>query len=165
MVTSDHVKIANDYEDVSRYLLESVGELLGLELERVEGKQRLVGDIDSYVVDAKGVETDSGATVVVECKRYPTRKVPVGEVKELAWNIQDTGAAGGIIVTPIGVQAGGALIAQARNIHVVQLDANATTTDFMMSFLGKIVAGRSVTFGGVGTGSAKVEVAPSDDGP
>lgn len=155
-MTSDEPTTWRDYEEVSRYLLESVGDLLGLSLERVEGKQTLVGDITDWQIDAKGVKAETGAIVVVECKHYPTYTIEQGEVARLAWTVEDLGASGGIIVTPIGVQNGGQLIAQKTGIQVVRLDANATSTDFMMSFLGKIVAGRSVEFVATATGTGNV---------
>jgi hypothetical protein len=40
-VTADQPTTWNNYEEVARYLLESVGHLLGLKLERVEGSRHL----------------------------------------------------------------------------------------------------------------------------
>ena len=37
--------IWESYEEVARYLLEKMGDTLGLGLERVEGKQKLVGRV------------------------------------------------------------------------------------------------------------------------
>ncbi len=59
----------------------------------------------------------------------------------LAYRISDVGASGGIVVTPIGVQRGGHLIANAENIHVVQLDADSATTGYLMRFLGHVIIG------------------------
>jgi hypothetical protein len=82
-----------------------VGDLLGLKLERVEGKQTLVGESGAdWEIDAKGLEAESGAIVVVECRRYTTSRIKQGAVAQLAWTIDDLGAPGGIVVTPIGVQ-------------------------------------------------------------
>jgi hypothetical protein len=47
----------------------------------------------------------------------------------LAWTISDVGVSGGIVVTPIGVQRGGQLVAKSAGIEVVHLAANSTPTD------------------------------------
>ena len=47
------------YEDVARYLLEEIGDALGLELERVEGKQTLVGESGAtWEIEGKGIKGD-----------------------------------------------------------------------------------------------------------
>lgn len=105
------------YEDVARYLLEKLGDALGLGLESVERKQTLVGESGAeWEIDGKGVKADGGAIVVVECRRYTTSRVKQSAVASLAWTISDLGASGGIVVTPIGVQRGGQLIAEAAGI-------------------------------------------------
>src|ERR1700744_698027 len=92
------------YEEVARYLLEKLSDTLGLGLERVEGKQKLVGKSGmNWEVEGKGIKTDGGAIVVIECRRYTTSKLKPEAIGGLAYRIADVGAAGGIVVTPIGV--------------------------------------------------------------
>ena len=80
------------YEDVARFLLEKLGDKLGLGLERVEGKQKLVGESGAeWEIDGKGVKADGGAIVVVECRRYTTSRVKQSAVASLAWTISDLG--------------------------------------------------------------------------
>ncbi len=55
----------------------------------------------------------------------------------LAYRISDTGAAGGIIVSPIGLQEGATRIAKAENIVPVLLDENGTRTDYVPHWLNK----------------------------
>jgi hypothetical protein len=55
----------------------------------------------------------------------------------LAHRISDTGAAGGIIVSPIGLQEGATRIAKAENIVPVLLDENSTRTDYVPHWLNK----------------------------
>ena len=107
-----------------------MGDALGLGLETVEGKQTLVGESRAeWEIDGKGVKADDGGIVVVECRRYTSSKVKQSAVASLAWTISDLGASAGIVVTLIGVQAGGRLIAKSADIGIVHLDENATTTD------------------------------------
>jgi len=129
------------YEEVARYLLEKMGDTLGLGLERVEGKQKLVGKATNWTVDGKGVKTEDGAIVVIECRRYTTSKLKQKDMAALAYTIRDVGAAGGIVVTPIGVQKGGRLIAKSAGIQIVHLDADSTTTDYVLKFLGSVFIG------------------------
>ncbi|MFI2478152.1 hypothetical protein [Nocardia xishanensis] len=47
------------YESLAVFLLDKIGAMLGL--ERVEGKQKLVGDVGTdWEVDGKGVRSDGG---------------------------------------------------------------------------------------------------------
>jgi hypothetical protein len=130
--------------------------VLGLELERVEGKQKLVGKSGmQWTVDAKAVRNGDEAILVVECRRYTTSRLKPEAIGGLAYRIKDVGASGGIVVTPIGVQRGGQLIADAENIHVVQLDADTTNSSYLLQFLGNVV---------VGPGPATMTLTPSTPG-
>jgi hypothetical protein len=95
--------------------LERFSETFGLGLERVEGKQKLVGDSEmEWTIDGKGVKTDDGGIIVIESRRLTTSRVKPGAMGELAYRVRDLGAAGGIIVTVLGVQDGGVKIARKR---------------------------------------------------
>lgn len=133
-----------NYEQVARYLLETLADQLGLDLSRVEGKQKLIGQVTEWVVDAKGIKTDDGGIVVIECREYTTSKIKQSAMGALAYIIRDVGAAGGIIVTPIGVQEGGQKIAHRENILEIRIPAGSTTTDYSVHYLGKEIHGRSV---------------------
>jgi hypothetical protein len=151
-VSAPKPKAWENYEQVVNYLLERFSETFGLGLERVEGKQKLVGDSEmEWTIDGKGVKTDDGGIIVIESRRYTTSKVKPGAMGELAYRVRDLGAAGGIIVTPIGVQEGGVKIAKKEGIEIFHLDKDSTPTDFMLEGLKKVVAGRSANFGGTGT--------------
>ena len=131
------------YEQVARYLLEKMGDTLGLGLESVEGKQKLVGKSTDWTVDGKGVKTEDGAIVIIECRRRTTRKLNQEDIGAFAYRIGDVGAAGGIVVTPIGVQQGGEKIAKYEGIEIIHLDADPTTTDYVLKFLDKVLLGVS----------------------
>jgi hypothetical protein len=130
------------YQEVARHLLEKMADTLGLGLERVEGKQKVVGKSGmEWEVDGKGVKTEDGAIIVVECRRYTTSKVKPEAMGGFAYRIGDVGAVGGIIVTPIGVQEGGEKIAEYEGIQVVHLDADSTTDAYVLKFLGSVFIG------------------------
>ena len=96
-----------------------------------------------WEVDGKGVKTEDGAIVIIECRRYTTSKLNQGAIGEFAYRIGDVGAAGGIVVTPIGVQEGGKKIAKYEGIEILHLDADSTTTDYVLKFLDKVFLGAS----------------------
>lgn len=60
----------------------------------------------------------------------------------LAYRISDTGAVGGIIVSPLPLQDGAKKVAEATNIVHVLLDPDSTPEDFAMSFFDKIFVGK-----------------------
>ena len=92
-----------------------------------------------WEIDGKGVKADEGAIVVIECRRYTTSKLKQEAMGGLAYKIGDVGAAGGIVVTPIGVQEGGEKISKYEGIQIVHLDADSTTTDYVLKFLNNVV--------------------------
>jgi hypothetical protein len=154
--STSHMLQANTYEEVATYLLNRFRDHFAL--DRVEGKQPVPGRISgtSYTIDAKGVLVDGGGIMVVECRRHTTEKADQDEVGGLTWRIIDTGAAGGILVNPLGLQKGAKLVAAAKNIVSVQLDENSTNEEFIMRFLNQVFAGvkDTITF----TDSATCEV-------
>ena len=138
------VKPWENYEEVAAKLLDEFAAHFGL--DRVEGKQKLPGVKSSttWEVDAKGVRESDGAVFVVECRRYPDRKMNQGAIAALAYRIQDIGAEGGIVVSPLELQSGARRIAKAEEIIEVQLDPNSTPRDFAMRFFGKLMAAGSI---------------------
>jgi hypothetical protein len=110
-------------------------------------------------LDAKGIRQGSDAFVIVECRRYTTSTIKQGAVAALAFQIQDTGAAGGFIVSPLGLQEGGQKVAAAANIYSIRLNADATPQEFALSFLGNLFVGFNGVESGaqVGTLTAVVE--------
>lgn len=129
------------YEEVARYLLDQLRSEFGL--ERVEGKQKLDGEVTTWEIDAKGVCEGNEGFIVVECRRYASAKQTQAKIASLAYCISDLGAAGGLVVSPLGLQKGAQKIANAGNIVSVQLAPDSTTTDYLMTFLRKTMAGVS----------------------
>jgi restriction endonuclease len=144
------------YEEVSAAILGRLREELGL--SAVEGKQSVPGQSGTeWELDAKGIRQGSNAFVIVECRRHTTSRIKQGAVAALAFQIQDTGAAGGFIVSPLGLQDGAQKVAGAANIHSIRLNADATPQEFALSFLGTLFVGLT----GVEARAEAGKVAPS----
>jgi hypothetical protein len=131
------------YEEVAQHLLNEFAEKFGM--SKFEGKQSVNGlkSATKWEIDAKGVKEDSDIFLIVECRRYTTSKQSQEKVGALAYRIHDTKAAGGIIVSPLGIQEGGLKIAKAENIQEVILNPDSTTTDYFMRYLNNFFIGMS----------------------
>lgn len=131
------------YEEVASYLLDQMASAFGL--ERVEEKQKVAGlrSQTTYEIDAKGINDKGKGFVIIECRRYTKSKLKQEQVGGLAYRIYDTGATGGIIVSPLGLQEGAKRIADAENILEIHLDENSTTTNFILGFLNYIFLGKT----------------------
>jgi hypothetical protein len=129
------------YEQVAVYLLNQFADTLGL--ERVEGKQRIIGNITTtkWEIDGKGVKINNEGFLVIEIRRRTKDKLEQEAVAAVAYRIQDVGADGGIIVSPLGFQEGAAKVARAENILEVHMDEDSTTTEYMLRFLDKAFIG------------------------
>ncbi len=127
------------YEEVTVYLLNQFKEEFGL--SNVKGKQKIHGHRSgtNWEIDAKGINENGEGFVIIECRRYTTSKQNQEKLGSLAYRIIDTGASGGIIVEPFGLQEGAKKIANSENIVHVTLDANSTSDQFGMQFLNKIM--------------------------
>jgi hypothetical protein len=130
------------YEEVSAYLLNQFAEHFGL--GRFEGKQLVAGESGTeWEIDAKGYAADGSHFIVVECKRHTKTGISQAITAALAWSIQDAGASGGILVSPIGLQEGAKKVAAKSGIVEVVLDQNSTTTDYVLKFLNRVCLGFS----------------------
>jgi hypothetical protein len=149
-------KAWKSYEEVAAYLLEQNAHEFGL--TGVEGKQKIPGRRSGtcYEIDAKGIRDGNEGFVIIECRRYTTSKQNQENLGGLAYRIIDTGAVGGIIVSPLGIQEGAAKIATSENIVNVQLDANCTPSEFTMKFLNRLTIG--IRDGAVFSDSCSIEV-------
>jgi hypothetical protein len=114
-------------------------------LKRVEGKQGVLGlrSGTEWVIDAKGVALGGEKFVIIECRRHTTSRQKQEHMAALAYRILDTGAARGILVSPLDVQKGARKIAQAEHIVTAQLAAESTTTEYVLKFLNQIHVGVS----------------------
>ena len=127
------------YEEVAQYLLNQFAEHFGIDC--VEESQRIPGQSGTnWAIDAKGVKDNETCFLIVECRRH-ARKIEQGYVGQVAFKIKDTGAKGGIIVSPLGFQKGAKKVAEYSNIESVILDPQSTTTEYIMEFLNRIFIG------------------------
>lgn len=132
------------YEEVAQYLLNQFAENFGL--GTVEGKQIIPGQSGTnWKIDAKGLKTEGEGFLIVECRRYTTSRLSQESVGAIAYRIKDTGAEGGIVVSPLELQKGAKKVAEHEGIQHVILDPNSTTTDYMLKFLNQIFVGISET--------------------
>jgi hypothetical protein len=131
------------YEQVAAYLLGKFSSDLGLKY--VEGKQRLEGlnSGTQWEIDAKGIKDNGVGFIVIECRRYTTSRQNQEKLASLAYRIIDTGAEGGILVSPLGFQEGASKVATANNIVEVCLSENSTSADYLMTFLGNVMVGKT----------------------
>jgi hypothetical protein len=148
------------YEEVAAHLLNQFAKEFGV--DRVEGTQDLTGQRSKtrWRIDAKGVRDRDGAFMVVECRRYLTSRQSQERIGGLAYRIIDSGAMGGIIISPLGLQEGAQKVAAAENIVEVHLDENSTPEQFVMSFFDKVMVG--VTDTAVCTEVVRVEIVHRD---
>jgi len=126
------------YEETARFLLNEIADHFGV--AGFEGKQKTRGyeSGTDWEIDAKGVSASGDIVLVVECRQHTTRRLPQEHLAALAYRVHDTGARGGIIVTPLGIQTGAELVARATNIHTVKLDPSSTTENYIMEFMNQI---------------------------
>lgn len=128
------------YEEVAQYLIDKFSEKFGL--SKVEGKQKLVGRSGTeWEVDAKGICKSNESIVIIEARRYTTSRLNQEKLGALAYRIRDVGAKGGIIVSPLGLQAGAKKVAECDNIISVEIDANSTIEGFTMRLFGNLFIG------------------------
>lgn len=129
------------YEEVAAYLLNQFAD--EFQLSRVEGIQSVDGlrSKTSWEIDAKAFLANGEGFLIVECRRYTKSKQSQEKIGALAYRIIDAGAAGGILVSPHGLQSGAEKIAQAEKIMSITLDANSTPYEFGMRFLNKVFVG------------------------
>lgn len=128
------------YEEVAQYLLGRFAD--HFELGTVEGKQIVAGASTSWEIEAKGVNKEGEGFLIVECRRYKSR-LTQESVGGLAFRILDTGASGGIIVSPLPLQSGAQKVAKHSKITHVILSPKSTTTDYLLRFLNQIFIGLS----------------------
>ncbi len=112
-------------------------------LERVEGKQHVDGlrSGTAYEIDGKGFRDGGAGFVIVEARRFTTSRQSQERIGGLAYRIMDTGADGGIIVSPLGLQEGAEKVAVAEGIVNVRLDQDSTKFEYVLQFLRDVMVG------------------------
>lgn len=132
------------YEQIAAFVLNQCAKEFGL--ERVEGKQDVAGKSGTeWQVDARGWTEGNTAHFLVECKKHSDTAISQAITGSLVFQIQDTDAAGGFLVSPRGLQSGAKKVAAAHNIHEIKLDPRSTTAAYFGEWLGKLRIGLSET--------------------
>ena len=134
-------KAWQDYEAAAQFLLGQMALHFGL--GSVEGKQVVPGLGTNWQIDAKGVREDGEGFVIIECKRFVKHCVSQAIIGTLACSIRDTGAIGGIIVSPLPLQSGAKKLAAHNNILEISLDEHSTNSDYILRFINKLFVGVS----------------------
>lgn len=129
------------YEEVTTHLINKFAKEFGL--EDVEGKQKIKGNRSGtyWEIDAKGISEGNEGFVVIECRRHKTSKQKQEHLGAIAYRIIDTGAEGGIIVSPLGLQKGAKKVADAENIIEVKLRSGSNLNNYFLQFLNKLMVG------------------------
>lgn len=129
------------YEDVATFLLDKFAHEFGL--KNVGGKHSIDGlhSGTKWAIDAKGIREGDSGFVIIECRRYTKSKVNQEQLAGLAYRIRESGAAGGILVSPLGLQKGATKVAAAENIVEVHLNENSNANEFVLSFLHRLMVG------------------------
>jgi len=144
------------YEEVGTYLLDQFAVELGL--ASIEVKQKITGKKSGtpWEIDAKGIHQGNKGFVIIEFRCYTTSRQTQEKIGALAYKIIDTGAKGGIIVSPLGLQEGAKKIATAEKIINVKLNENCNYHKYMMQFLNRVMIGTRDTIGI--TDSVEIEI-------
>lgn len=150
------------YEDVARRVLSDMRE--ALDITAVEGKQVVEGASGTkWEIDAKACASDGQNFLVVEARRHTTSRLKQEDVAALAYRIDDVGATGGIVVSPLPLQSGARTIAAAENIAHVKLTADSTAEHYLAEFLGRRFIGVSVVESVTASDSCDAEVICAGD--
>jgi len=146
-------KESERYEQVTRAILEQCREQLGF--KEVRPKSKIPGKTGTrWEIDATCYRVESEGMILVECRRHTTRKIDQEQVAGLVFRIRDTGAEGGLVVTPLGFQEGAELVAKACKVTMATLNPNATEREYVLRiaeqlFIGVSAVGASAVPGGV----------------
>lgn len=133
-----------EYEKAARVALQALSEELGL--STVEMKQVLVGKSGTdWEVDAKAWCKDSEKFLVVEARRYRNSRLNQEQIASVAFRVEDVGAKGGVVVSPLPLQSGAAMVAASANIEHVRLTSESTPELYLAEYMGKRYHGVTVT--------------------
>jgi hypothetical protein len=81
------------YEQVAGELLAKPSTALGLELERVEGKQTLPGESGTeWEIDRVGITNGGEKVVAIECRRYPDDTLNQQAIAAVAYTMRTSSA-------------------------------------------------------------------------
>lgn len=128
------------YEEIAIMVLSQCANEFGL--SRVDGQQDVTGKSGAvWEVDARGWTEGDNAHFLVECKKHESSAISQALTGTLAYQILDTDAEGGFLVSPKGLQSGAKTVAAANNIYEIKLDSKSSMAAYFGEWLGKLRAG------------------------
>jgi len=131
------------YEEIARKVLADMRDALCI--DSVEGKQIATGASGvNWEIDAKAWTKGEQGFLLVEARRHTTERLKQEDLAAIAYRVEDIGARGGIVVSPLPLQSGANTLAQAENIAHVKLTADSTADTYLAEFLGKRFLGAAV---------------------
>jgi hypothetical protein len=101
----------------------------------------------SWEIDARAWCEGSDKFLVVEARRYTSTRLKQEDVAAVAFRVEDVGAAGGIVVSPLPLQRGANVVAQAKNIAHVRLTADSTPELYLAEYMGRRYHGVGIVEG------------------
>lgn len=128
------------YEQIATFVLNQCAQQFGL--SRFEGKQNITGNSGTdWEVDARGWVEGGTTHFLVECKNHKDTAISQAITGSLAYQILDTNAKGGFLVSPNGLQTGAKKVAIANNITEIKLSPLSTKSAYFGEWLGNLRAG------------------------
>ena len=124
------------YEDAARKVLADLRNALGL--DSVEGKQVLDGASGAkWEIDAKAWRKGSEKFLVVEARRHTKSRLKQKDIAAIAFQIQDVGGTGAVVVSPLPMQQGAKVISASANIQHVRLSSDSTADSYLAEYMGR----------------------------
>lgn len=132
------------YEQVAIKVISDLRAELGV--ASVESKQQLKGTSGTtWEIDARAVAEADRGFLVVEMRRHTKAGLSQEQLGGIAYRIQDLGASGGIVVSPLPLQKGASLVAAHENVQHIVLDPNSSPEHYLAEFMGRTFHGLSIT--------------------
>ena len=108
-----------------------------MDIADITGYKDLPGNSGTtWRVEGTATKTDDGGLLIIECRRHTTQGLSQESLGGLAFRITDTNGVGGIIVTPLALQSGAALVAKSQSIVYVKLEPWSTSENYLAEFMG-----------------------------
>lgn len=124
------------YEDAARAVLKAIGPALGISGVGPKEKKPGASGTDWELDATAWVEGQEGF-LVVEVRRYATSRLKQKDMGAFAFCVQDVGASGGIVVSPLPPQRGATVIAKSKGFACVRLSLDSTPDTYLAEFMGK----------------------------
>lgn len=124
------------YEDAARSVLNNIGAALGI--SGIGPKVKMAGASGTdWELDATAWVEGQDGFLVIEIRRYATSRLKQEDMGAFAFRVHDVGASGGIIVSPLPLQRGAAVIAKSQGFTSVTLSKDSTPETYLAEFMGQ----------------------------